>query len=112
MKNTIRKKDGLSCPNCPPPGQTPPTSRSPLPGRISLSDRLALRPKELAAALGVGERTVRALLPEIPHLRLGGVILIPVKPAERWLEEQVKSQRGRTDAVADEILGVVTRDND
>ena len=40
--------------------------------------RLALRPKEAAEALGVSERTLRQMLPELPHIRRGGSILIPL----------------------------------
>ena len=50
--------------------------------------RLALRPKEAAAALGIGERKLYELTKagEIPHVRLGGRILYPVGLLTRWLE--------------------------
>ncbi len=45
---------------------------------FGLSNRLALRPAEAAQALGIGERTLRQILPELPHVRVGGVVLLPV----------------------------------
>ena len=69
-----------------------------------LADRLALRPREAALALGMGERTLRALLPELPHVRAGGVVLIPVDGLRRWLEDQTKQSEQTVAAVAREIL--------
>jgi hypothetical protein len=39
--------------------------------RLHLPDRLALRPKEAAEALGISERKLRDELNQIPHVRLG-----------------------------------------
>jgi excisionase family DNA binding protein len=52
--------------------------------------RLALRPKEAAKALGIGERLLWSLTNrgEIPHVWLGKAILYPVAELERWLSEQ------------------------
>lgn len=72
--------------------------------------RLALRPKEAAAALGVGERTLRQILPEIPHLRVGGSVLIPVNMLRQWLEERAIQQAGQVDAAVKEILDSVNSD--
>lgn len=55
---------------------------------VVLSNRLALRPKEAAAVLGISDRTLRNLLPEIPHFRRGGVVLIPKVALETWLAQQ------------------------
>ena len=44
---------------------------------IRLDCRLALRPREAAAALGLSERAFRAMLPSIPHYRERGAVLIP-----------------------------------
>ena len=38
----------------------------------------ALRSAEAAEAQGIGERTLRQILPELPHVRIGGVVLLPV----------------------------------
>ena len=46
--------------------------------RVRLSERLALRTKEAAAALGVSERTLRQLRPELPTVQRGNVVLFPV----------------------------------
>lgn len=55
--------------------------------------RLALRPKDAARALGVGERKLWELTADrtsgIPHIRFGKVLLYPVKELERWLSERV-----------------------
>lgn len=76
---------------------------------IRLSSRLALRTKEVAAALGISERKLREILPELPHMRLGGVVIIPVKPLEAWLAAQSKAEMGRDAKVADDVLRAVTR---
>ena len=71
-------------------------------------ERLALRPKEAAEALGLSERKLRELTPELPHIRRGGVILYPVGALERWLEDQARTG-SETDAVVDEVLKSVGR---
>jgi excisionase family DNA binding protein len=72
---------------------------------LRLVDRLALRPKEAAEALGVGERTVRRWMRDdaLPYRRLDGVVLIPRRALEKWLEEQVQEEI-ETDALATQIL--------
>jgi len=71
---------------------------------LELSGRIALRPKEAAAALGISVRTLRQLLPELPHVRRRGVLLFPVRAMERWLEDEAR--KGHTDAekLTDEIV--------
>ncbi len=71
---------------------------------IELATRLALRPKEAAEALGIGERTLRQILPELPHVRVGGAVLLPVEGLQAWLREQSRVERGRVDETVKEIL--------
>ncbi len=54
--------------------------------------RLALRPKEAARALGIGERLLweKTNCGEVPHVRMGKAILYPVAVLERWLAEQAE----------------------
>lgn len=70
---------------------------------LQLGGRLALRPREAAAALGLSERTFRALLPTLPHVRAGGAVLVPVEALRRWLDEQAKAEGDRVLRVAAEI---------
>jgi excisionase family DNA binding protein len=79
---------------------------------FSLQDRLALRPVEAARVLGVSERKLRELLPELPHVRRGGVVLIPVGPLREWLREQVVQAKGRVEAAVEETMRALTEDND
>ena len=82
--------------------------------RMSSSDltaRLALRPKEAAEALGISERKLRELLPELPHFRAGGAVVIPVKPLERWLEARVRQEAGRVDAAVETALKDLARED-
>ena len=72
--------------------------------RLHLGDRLALRPREAAEALGISERSLRQLLPELPHLRLGGCVVLPVDSLRAWLIAQAETQQRRTDAAVDEVL--------
>jgi len=81
------------------------------PRPVLLAERLALRPAEAARALGIGERTLRQLLPILPTVRAGGVVLLPVEGLRRWLEEQVKTERLRAEVVAEEILAEMRSDS-
>jgi hypothetical protein len=52
--------------------------------------RLALRPREAAASLGLCERTLRDLA-DAPRIKLGGAVLYPVAALERWLADRLDS---------------------
>jgi excisionase family DNA binding protein len=65
---------------------------------------MALRPKEVARVLGVSERTVRQILPELPTVRVGSIVLVPKEMLEKWLQEQAETQEGRIDTAVDEVL--------
>jgi predicted DNA-binding transcriptional regulator AlpA len=51
---------------------------------------LALRPKDAAKALSIGQRLLWSLTNQnlIPHVRLGKAIVYPRRELERWLAEQ------------------------
>ncbi len=70
-----------------------------------LGSRLALRPKEAADALGIGDRTLRTWMrnEELPFLKVAGVVLIPREELERWLRERIEREK-RAEALAQEIL--------
>ena len=55
---------------------------------IRPSSRLALRTKEVANALGISERTIRQILPELPTFPRGGVVLVPVARLLEWLRDE------------------------
>ena len=76
-------------------------------GRLHLADRLALRVPEAARALGISERQLRQLLPQLPHMRLGGCVVLPVDPLRRWLLEQARAGKHRVDAAVDEVLASI-----
>lgn len=59
--------------------------------------RLALRAKQAAAALGIGERKLWELtnMGLIPHVRIGRAIVYPVQLLEEWLSEQAGAKAGR-----------------
>ncbi len=55
-------------------------------------EKLSLRSREAALALGISERTLWSLCQrdEIPHVKTGRVVLFPIASLKRWLEEQSK----------------------
>ena len=57
--------------------------------------RLALRPREAAKALGIGERKLWELTNrnEIPHVRCGKCIIYPLDSLRAWLSEQAAKVR-------------------
>jgi excisionase family DNA binding protein len=68
------------------------TDPIPLPPDRSDPAPLALRPKQAAKALGIGERLLWSMTNsgQIPHVRLGRAIVYPVDELRRWLAEQAK----------------------
>jgi hypothetical protein len=44
------------------------------------------------------------MLPEIPHTRLGGRVVIPVEPFREWLRARAQSEQAASDRMAAEIL--------
>ena len=54
--------------------------------------RLALRPKEAAAALGIGHNAIYELCNRVdfPTVTVGRKIIIPVDGLRRWLDAQAK----------------------
>ena len=73
--------------------------------RLHLADRLALRPKEAAEALGISQRTLRDWMRNeaLPYAHVGNVILIRCDDLCRWLKERVEDGR-QTDALVGGIL--------
>lgn len=71
---------------------------------LDLQRRLALRPREAAAALGISERTLRELAPQLPSIREGGVRLYPVESLRTWLRERAGVEGDQVDKVTSEIL--------
>ncbi len=72
--------------------------------RLDLVGRLALTVAEAARSVGVSERHLRSMLPEIPHVYLGGRIVIPVESFREWLHQRAEVQKAGVEAVAREIL--------
>ena len=58
-------------------------------------DRLLLRPAEAAEAIGIGRSKVYELLAsgELPSIRIGGSVRIPVAALQAWIERQL-AERG------------------
>ena len=71
---------------------------------LRIEGRLALRPVEAARALGLSERTLREILPQLPHLRAGTAVLIPVDLLREWLRDQAHSENAKVDAVVKDTL--------
>lgn len=59
------------------------------------ASRLALRPREAARILGIGERKLWELTNRcmIPHIRIGRCVRYPVDQLRTWLAEQAAKGR-------------------
>ena len=66
--------------------------------------RLALTVPEAAAAMGISERHLRTMLAEVPHVYLGGRVVIPVEPLREWLRAQAQAEKAGAERTAREIL--------
>jgi excisionase family DNA binding protein len=66
------------------------------PDSVPTAPRLALRPRECAQALGISEKTLFTATKagEIPHVKLGKVVLYPVAQLREWLAECAARETG------------------
>ncbi len=73
---------------------------------LRLTDRVALRPREVAAALGVSDRVLRQWMRDegLPYVRLGGAVMIRVSSLERWLADREVVDADRVEEIARDIL--------
>ncbi len=71
---------------------------------VQLADRLALTVPEAAAVIGVSERHLRSLLPEIPHCRVGSRVVVPVDSLRRWLRDRAQAEQQGAESMAREIV--------
>lgn len=71
---------------------------------VDLGGRLALRPREAALALGLSERKLREILPELPHVRVGGAVLLPVEGLCSWLRDRSRAEVSKVNATVEEVL--------
>ena len=57
-------------------------------------DRLLLRPAEAAEAIGIGRSKVYELLAsgDLPSIRVGGAIRVPVTALHTWIERQLAAR--------------------
>jgi excisionase family DNA binding protein len=62
---------------------------------VDNDDRLLLRLPEVAARLGLGRTTVYDLVQrgELPVVRVGRAIRVPVGALQRWVERQTEDNR-------------------
>jgi excisionase family DNA binding protein len=65
-------------------------------------DRILLRPLEAAEAIGVGRSRMYELLAagEIPSVRIGASIRVPVAALREWIDQQTAARRGDTSEIA------------
>ena len=80
--------------------------------RFLLENRAALSIHETARALGVSEGLIRKFLPQLPSMRLGERVLIPVEPLKHWLAEQAKAQQNEAERVSQQILDALKAGSD
>ena len=74
---------------------------------FQLANRLGLRPAEVADVLGISERTIRQILPELPHLRIGSAVVVPVDALRDWLRDQAQQGPDRIGAAVSEVLEAI-----
>lgn len=74
---------------------------------ITAVERLALRPREAARALGISERSLRSLQHRLPRLRVGRAVLFPVEGLRRWVRDQAKTGHDDVDNAVNAALAQV-----
>ncbi len=62
-----------------------------MPERSQMDAKLLFRPAEVAEAIGIGRSKVYALLAsgELPSIRIGGSVRVPVNALRAWIDRQL-----------------------
>jgi excisionase family DNA binding protein len=70
---------------------------------VPLSQRLLLRPEEVAAILGLGRSTIYELLRsgELPAVHIGRATRIPARDLHRWIEQHSSGTGGSAGGASD-----------
>jgi hypothetical protein len=71
---------------------------------VQYSVRLALSIAEAAASVGISERLMRRLMPEIPHCRIGNRVVIPVALLAEWLRRKAKEEQSVVGKAVNDIM--------
>ena len=71
---------------------------------LDLRGRLALRPSEAAAALGLSERKFRQIASRLPGVWIDSVRLYPIEALRGWLAEEAAQQARAEAETADRVL--------
>lgn len=79
---------------------------------VDLRTRLALRPAEAAATLGLSERAFREIAHQLPNVRFGRSPRFPVEGLRRWLEEHARAEADRSRQLAEDLVGRVLQGRD
>lgn len=60
-------------------------------------DRILLRPEEAAAAIGVSRSKAYELIAskQIPSVRIGASVRVPIQALREWIESQLESSTAR-----------------
>ncbi len=66
--------------------------------QLAYHDRLLLRPREVAAATGLSRSMVYDLIGrgELPSIRVGKSVRVPVADLQQWIRDQAAQQRTGT----------------
>jgi hypothetical protein len=72
-------------------------------------ERLAFGIKEAAVSLGISERKMRDIASQLPCVRIGMRVLIPVDSLREWLLRQAKQEGTRVDRIVDDIVRTATK---
>ena len=60
-----------------------------------MDERIALRPAEAAQAIGIGRSKVYELIAsgELPSIRIGGSVRVPVDALRAWIARQLEARQ-------------------
>jgi excisionase family DNA binding protein len=65
----------------------------------NMTERILLRPAEFAEAVGISRTKAYELIArgEVPSVRIGGSVRVPIDGLRTWIEQQTAESRARND---------------
>lgn len=76
-----------------------------LPPSLDLEQRVALRPAEAARVLGISPRHLKKYIRELPTVRFGNAVLIPLEPLKDFLRARARMNDERSDGELADLIG-------